>query len=103
MSPVVSSETNRLVQVFLTPSSSGPGVFEVTANDDAKLFCTCPGFIGRKVCKHTKFVQAKIDSNKGTYPLEISSRATDEDAEEARLSKDAFRKFVLEYGRIEVY
>lgn len=98
------SDDVRLVQVFLSPSQTpGPGIFEVSANESGGLFCTCPGFKGRKTCKHTKFVQARIDSNGGNYPLEISSRATQEDAQRAKKSNEDFRDFVIRYGRIEVY
>lgn len=94
----------RLVQVFLSPGQTpGPGIFEVSANEEGVLFCTCPGYKGRKTCKHTKFVQARIDSNGGNYPLEISSRATQEAAQKAKHSNEEFREFVIKYGRIEVY
>jgi len=94
----------RLVQVFLSPSQTpGPGIFEVSADDAGGIYCTCPGYKGRKTCKHTRFVQARIDSNNGTYPLEISSRATKEDATRAKESNDKFRDFVIRFGRIEVY
>lgn len=100
----VSQSTNRLVQVFLSQSQTpGPGIFEVSADDPGTLYCTCPGYRGRKTCKHTKFVQARIDSNNGNYPLEISSRATREDALKAKESNDEFREFVIKFGKIEVY
>lgn len=99
------SVTRRLVQVFLSPAQTpGPGIFEVsTDTDSGDLNCTCPGFKGRSICKHTKFVQARLDSNGGTYPLEISSRATKEDAAKAKQSNESFREFVIRFGRIEVY
>lgn len=94
----------RLVQVFLSQSQTpGPSIFEVSTNDDGELFCTCPGFKGRSTCKHTKFVQARIDSNSGSYPLEISSRATEEEANVAKTSNDKFREFIIKYGKIEVF
>ena len=100
----VSQPTNRLVQVFLSQSQTpGPGIFEVSANDVGALKCTCPGYNARKSCKHTKFVQTRIDKNKGSYPLEISSRATKEDALKAKGSNDEFRDFVIRFGKIEVY
>ena len=94
----------RLVQVFLSPAMSpGPGIYEVSSDEDANLYCTCPGFSGRSVCKHTKFVQARVENNKGSYPLELSSKATEEDARRARESSEEFRKFVIKYGKIEVF
>jgi hypothetical protein len=100
----VSQDTKRLVQVFLSqPHTPGPGIFEVSADNAGKLYCTCPGYSGRKVCKHTKFVQARIDSNNGNYPLVISDRATSEDALKAKESNEAFRHFVIKFGKIEVH
>ncbi|CAB4174440.1 hypothetical protein UFOVP965_43 [uncultured Caudovirales phage] len=103
--PMSEPITRRLIQVFLSQSQTpGPGIFEVCADyeDVERLDCTCPGFKSRKTCKHTSFVQARIDSNSGTYPLEISSRATPEDALKARESNEAFRDFVIRFGKIEV-
>jgi hypothetical protein len=95
----------RLVQVFLSQQQTpGPGIYEVSVEQDTEnLACTCPGFNGRGTCKHTKFVQARIDSNKGNYPLEISSRATKDDAEKAKHSNEEFREFVIKFGKIEVF
>lgn len=93
----------RLIQVFLSQTNTpGPSIYEVSTDDVGNLFCTCPGFKGRKTCKHTKYVQAKIDNNGGTYPLEISNRATEEEAHKARRSTEAFRDFIIKYGKIEV-
>ena len=94
----------KLIQVFLSQSQTpGPGVYEVSADTSGNLLCTCPGFKGRKSCKHSKFVQARIDSNNGTYPLEISKRATDEDTEKAKESLENFREFVIKFAKIEVF
>jgi hypothetical protein len=93
-----------LVQVFLSQSQTpGPSIYEVTTDPKGELYCTCPGFAGRRTCKHTKFVQARIDGNKGIYPLEISQKATQEDAEKAKESTEAFREFIIKFGKIEVY
>jgi hypothetical protein len=94
----------RLVQVFLSQSQTpGPGIFEVSTNDEGALFCTCPGFSGRKTCKHTKLVQTRIDNNHGSYPLEILRKATQEEAEQAKLSDEGYRSFIIRYGKIEVF
>jgi hypothetical protein len=97
-------EQTRLIQVFLSPAATpGPCIFEVSSVTGGALTCTCPGFNGRKTCKHTRFVKARIDSNGGHYPLEISKRATDEDAEKAKESPEEFRKFVINFAKIEVF
>jgi hypothetical protein len=96
--------TLRLVQVFLSPAvNPGPGIFEVYSDTDGGLHCSCPLFLSKKICKHTRFVRAKTDANNGTYPLEVSSRATTEEAQEAQKSTEAFRDFIIKFGKIEVY
>lgn len=94
----------RLVQVFLSQTQTpGPSIYEVSTDDSGALYCTCAGYQGRKSCKHTKFVQARIDSNHGSYPLEISNRATEEEAALAKTSSEKFREFIIKYGKIEVF
>lgn len=94
----------KLVQVFLSQSQvPGPNIFEVTSDENGDLACTCPGFAGRKTCKHVRFVSARIKTNGGTYPLEISDRATEEEAAAAKRSPEAFREFIIKFGKIEVY
>jgi hypothetical protein len=94
----------RLVQVFLSQSQTpGPSIYEVSATEPGDLSCTCPGFRGRGSCKHVKFVQTRLDSNNGNYPLEISSRATKEDADRAKRSNKDFRDFIIRFGKIEVF
>ena len=99
------NEAFRLVQVFLSQTQTpGPGIYEVSVQEGTeKLFCTCPGFKGRATCKHVKFVKTRIENNNGNYPLEISSRASKDDAEKARQSNTNFREFVIKFGKIEVF
>jgi len=94
----------RLIQVFLSQTKTpGPGIYEVSGDTQGNLACTCPGFKGRNTCKHSRFVKSRIESNNGSYPLEISSRATEEEASKAKKSEKDFREFIIKYGRIEVY
>jgi hypothetical protein len=94
----------RLVQVFLSQNKTpGPGIYEVAVDPESVLHCTCPGYKSRSTCKHVRFVNSRIETNGGTYPLEISSRASTEDAKKAQDSNKEFREFVIKYGRIEVY
>lgn len=93
----------RLVQVFLPQNRvASPGIYEVSVGDLDEFNCTCPGFFGRATCKHVKFVQARIETNHGTYPLEISSRATTDDAAQAQKSNKDFREFIIKFGKVEV-
>ena len=99
-----SVDQSRLIQIFLSPTASpGPAIFEVSSSADGSLKCTCSGFRGRSSCKHTRFVNARIKSNNGTYPLEISPEATDADTAKAKESPEEFRKFVIRFGKVEVF
>lgn len=93
----------RIVQIFLPVlPTRGPEIYEVSSNE-VSLKCTCELFISRNRCRHIDFVQARIDANGGkNYPLEISSRATQEDARKAQESVENFRDFIIKFGRIEV-
>jgi hypothetical protein len=94
----------RLVQVFLSQAQTpGPGIFEVSVDEDGILSCTCALYVSRGLCKHTKFVTARIDDNNGNYPLEILRKATEEEAELAKASNEAYRSFIIKYGKIEVF
>jgi len=94
--------TSRTVQFFISENLSPGGIYEVSVNNKKEFACTCPGFAGRATCKHTKFVVARVKQNHGTYPLEISSRVTDADAEKATESAESFREFIIKFGKIEV-
>lgn len=94
----------RLIQIFLPKTAvPGPGIFEVSVDNVGDLFCTCPGFENKGSCKHTRIVNTRIKTNGGTYPLEISKRATAEEADAAQVSNEAFREFIIKFGKIEVY
>ena len=97
----------RLVQVFLSHSKStgpGPSIYEVSSiGEDEKLVCTCPGYMARGNCKHTAFVKDKMDNNNGKYPLSETSRATKADLIKSLESNEEHRKFVIKFGKPEVF
>ena len=96
-------EDIKLVQIFLGGAGTpGPGIFEVSLDKEKNFICTCPGYAGRGTCKHTKFVASRVKQNHGTYPLEISTRVTEEDTDKANESPEEFRKFIIKFGKIEV-
>lgn len=96
-------EESKLVQIFLSQSATpGPGIYEVSITNEKDFICTCPGYAGRKTCIHTKFVTARVKQNNGTYPLRISTRCTEEDADKAMESNEAFREFIIKFSEIEV-
>jgi hypothetical protein len=93
----------RFVQLLLPQQNlSVPGIDEVSVGDTDEFNCTCPGFSGRAKSKHVEFVKARIETNNGTYPLEISSRATTDDAAKAQKSSKDFREFIIKFGKVEV-
>lgn len=95
----------RLLQVFLSSKAglAGPGVFEVSGNQDANFICTCPGFKVKRTCRHIRFVKEKVRVNNGTYPLQISPEIPESQVIEALKSSEGFREFLLKHGKIEVY
>jgi hypothetical protein len=97
-------EENTLIHILeSTGINPGPGIYEVNLLKDGEFSCTCPGYFARKSCKHTAFVKAKVKQNGGHYPLEISAECTSEEANKAMESTEAFRDFILKFGRIEVF
>jgi hypothetical protein len=89
----------RTVQVFLSPT----GIYEVqltAGSDDAR--CTCPAFILRNSCKHTRFVKKRMEENEGNYAILVPDNVPEELAAEASESAEKFRDFVLKYARVEV-
>ncbi len=98
------AQDTKLIQIFLSQGvSPSPAIYEVSSTITGSLLCTCPGYSGRGTCKHARFVNARIKNNGGTYPLEISKRATKEEADLAQESTEAFREFIIKFGKIEVY
>jgi hypothetical protein len=68
---VRTSESYRLIQVFL--SAEGRGIFETyVSTDDNAMVCTCPGFYYRQHCKHTEYIEDTIKSTPGnTYNVQV--------------------------------
>jgi len=71
----------KLIQVFLSQSSTnpGPGIFEVSGDDEQNLRCTW------------------------VYPIEVSTKASLAETELARQDPEKFREFLLKYGKIKVF
>jgi hypothetical protein len=91
--------TWQTTQLFLSTT----GVHEVQINlDNQKLRCNCQGASSRSYCKHMVFVDKRMERNGGVYPVEISKNAKMEDAAIANLDPEAFREFLVRYGKIEV-
>lgn len=94
-------EDTKLVQIFLSHGSA-LGIYEVSITKDKVFVCTCPGYTAKHSCKHINFVKSRVKNNEGVYPLEISTRCTDFDADKAMESPESFREFIIKFGKIEV-
>lgn len=93
--------TIRAIQQFLGSQAGNPGVYTVSIDEvHHSLLCDCPGFGGRGICKHTKYVQARMDENNGIYPMRVLQDATEADRDYAETSDSAFRNFVARFGEI---
>lgn len=89
----------QITQLFL----SDTGVHEVDVHiSNSKLRCSCPGYESRRSCKHTRFVKTRMEENDGIYPTEVSTRASKIDTVVASNDPEAFRKLLINYGKIEV-
>jgi hypothetical protein len=98
----VSVDGWRLAQIFL---SKKPAVFEVEMNhNDLSLRCSCPGYTRFKKCKHTDYVGERVIIEQKTYPFTVADdrEVTAEVAQTALESPEAYRKFVIDYAKVEV-
>ena len=89
----------RTVQVFLSPKGSGIYEVELTT-DGAQIRCNCLTYKTRHACRHVKFVQSKMEN--GTYPIQVHQSAREEDMASYASDPEAFRRFIVKYGKIEV-
>lgn len=90
----------RTIQLFLT----NEGVCEVQAdhNHPYKLQCSCRWFMKVGKCGHIKFVRENMENNDGHYTIQISAEIDPMDAAIALDDAEAFRDFIIKYGKVEV-
>ena len=84
----------RTVQFFLATT----GVYEVETDSTGKYRCSC----GRDMCKHCRFCQQKAQDNGGSYPVRVSTRATESEIKRAQRSPRKFRDLLVKYAKVEV-
>lgn len=97
---VVAKTEWRVVQIFLSPK--GAGIFEVEmTTDGSDVRCNCPTFKSRSTCRHARWVLGKIDET-GVFPVMVLSSASEIDIAEQMSDPEAFRDFIIKYGKIEV-
>lgn len=90
----------RTVQMFLDVD----GVFEVEIDQDThkKVRCSCTHFSRAARCKHTRYVKEAMENNDGHYAIQIPVDIDDEEAWTAMSSSEAFRDFIIKYGKVVV-
>lgn len=86
----------KTVQFFV----GSTGVEEVKLNSDKKFVCTCDGFKQRRKCKHVTWVEMQFE--KDTFSMQIDKSTPDYEIKKAKESDEAFRNFLIRYGKIEV-
>jgi hypothetical protein len=91
----------RLIQIFLS-SSPTAAIFEVNAQEDKTLVCSCPGFASRSKCKHAKLVYDRIMANNGIYPFNWLTEVSEHDIKFAMDSEVTFRDFIIQSTKVEV-
>lgn len=91
----------RTIQFFIF--HYGVCEVQIDVDDSDNMQCTCPLWPIRKRCTHSKWVRIKMNMNAGHYPLQLSSKAFDEQEIHLALkNQKKFRNFVLHNTRIEV-
>jgi len=92
---------HRLIQVFLSTSPTA-AIFEVNAQEDKTLVCSCPGFASRSKCKHVSLVSNRIEMNNGIYPFNWLTEVSEQDIKFAMDSEVTFRDFIIQSTKVEV-
>ena len=90
----------RTVQLFL--SNEGVAEVEVDALRPYQARCNCKGGKNKGKCAHVKYVREIMDENNGHYTVTIPVEVDEEVADEAMASAEAFREFIIRYGKVEV-
>lgn len=54
------------------------------------------------MCKHCRFVQQKAQDNGGSYPVRVSTRASESEIKRAQRSPRKFRDLIVRYAKVEV-
>jgi hypothetical protein len=90
----------RTVQLFL--SEDGVAEVEVDSLNPYQARCTCKGGKNKGKCAHVKYVRTIMDENSGHYTVQIPVAIEDEEADEAMATAEAFRAFIIKYGKVEV-
>ena len=103
---IMADEDYRVVQFFLTSDDELPAVYEVGLLKVKKvLVCTCPGYRGRKICKHVAYVKDRVleGGESSHYTMKLDPKTPDDVISRVpAMTKEEYRDFVIQYGSIEV-
>jgi len=96
------NENWRTVQIFLEPTNFN--IYEVEINQESSdnVRCNCRTFSSSKSCKHTRFVKDSMKKNGGHYAVQVPREIPDEEVTAAMEDAASFRKFIINYSKIEV-
>jgi hypothetical protein len=90
----------RTVQFFL--GEEGVSEVEVDSENTSKTRCSCRSFQMTARCKHVKFVKGRMEDSEGHYNIVIPEDVPDSAAVLAVQTPEAFRTFIMKYGKVEV-
>jgi hypothetical protein len=91
----------RTVQIFLEPTTFKIHEVEISQESPDNVRCTCRAFSSGN-CKHSKFVKDSMKKNGGHYAVQIPREIPDNEVIEAMEDAESFRKFIINYAKIEV-
>lgn len=90
----------RTVQLFL--GDNGISEVEVNQHHKNQVRCTCAAFKLQSRCPHTKRVKKEMQANDGHYTVHIPVELDEAELVEAMETAEAFREFIIRYGKVEV-
>ena len=90
----------RTIQLFL--EDYGVVETEMDYYNRKKIRCNCKDFSSVAKCKHVTFVRVELDKNHGAYSIKVPDHVDDDVAYDALENPEAFRSFIIKYGKILV-
>lgn len=90
------NEEFRIMQVFMGHKGS---IYETYAHlGTGALYCTCPGYEARKICKHTEYI-SNVQEEQGVFTMRHGS-GEPEEILKAFETAAGFRLWMLENSEI---
>lgn len=92
----------RTVQIFLEPTNFNIYEVEISQDSPENVRCNCKTFSSNNQCKHSRFVKNHMKKNGGHYAVQIPREIPDNEVINAMEDAESFRKFIINYAKIEV-